>query len=125
MPGHCDRAGSWPPLAGCAATDSLIAALGPGSSIEEAEYAALSNAGVLAIMLTAESPRLVLAAEVADDQVTDHRTDLGEIDVERLRWSQVQSLFADEPEAGDAVSASPAGGGRARPRRDAGDARRR
>ncbi len=35
---------------GCAATDSLIAALGPGSSTEEAEYAALSNAGVLAIM---------------------------------------------------------------------------
>ena len=89
---------------GCAATDSLIAALGPGSSTEEAEYAALNNAGVLAIMRTAESPRLVLAAEVADDQVTDHRTDLGEIDVERLHWSQVRSLFADEPEAGEAVA---------------------
>jgi hypothetical protein len=88
---------------GCAATDSLIAALGPGTTTEEAEYAALSNAGVLAIMITAE-PRLVLAAEVADDQVTDHRTDLGEIDVERLRWSQVRSLFADEPEAGAAVA---------------------
>ena len=32
-------------LLGCAATDSLIAALGPGSSPEEAGYAALSNAG--------------------------------------------------------------------------------
>ena len=83
MPGHCDG----PDLAtapGCAATDSLIAALGPGSSTEEAEFAALSNAGVLALMHTAESPRLVLAAEVADDQVTDHRTDLGEVDVARL-----------------------------------------
>ena len=89
---------------GCAATDSLIAALGSGSSIEEAEFAALSNAGVLAIMHGPGSPRLVLAAEVADDQVTDHRTDLGEIDVERLRWSQVQSLFADEPEAAEAVT---------------------
>ena len=39
-------------------------ALGPGSSIEEAEYAALSNAGVLALMRTPGSPRLVLAAEV-------------------------------------------------------------
>ena len=35
---------------GCAATESLIAALGPGTSAEEAEYAALNNAGVLAIM---------------------------------------------------------------------------
>ena len=88
---------------GCAATDSLIGALGPGTSTEEAEYAALSNAGVLAIMITAGS-RLVLAAEVADDQVTDHRTDLGEVDVERLLWSQVRSLFADEPEAGAALA---------------------
>jgi hypothetical protein len=89
---------------GCAATESLIAALGPGTSAEEAEYAALNNAGVLAIMHTAESPRLVLAAEVADDQVTDRRTELGEIDVGRLSWSQVQSLFTDESAAGEAVN---------------------
>lgn len=89
---------------GCAATDSLIAALGPGISTEEAEFAALSNAGVLAIRHTTESQRLVLAAEVAGDQVTDHRTELGEIGVARLTWSQVRSLFADEPAAGEAVT---------------------
>ena len=51
--------------------------------IEEAEYAALSYAGVLALVLKPGSPRLVVAAEVQPGQVTDLGEPLGEVEVRR------------------------------------------
>ena len=66
--------------------------------IEEVEFAALSNAGVLALVLK-PSPRLVVAAEVREDQVTDLGGPWGEVEVDGLAWAQVRALFADEPAA--------------------------
>jgi hypothetical protein len=83
----------------CAATPSLVASMDADSAIEEVEYAALSNAGVLALALAPNAPRLVLAAEVREEQVEDLRGPHGEIEVRGLAWAQVRALFADEPDA--------------------------
>ena len=91
---------------GCAATRSLLEALGTDTSAEEADFAALSNAGVLAVALDAGPSRLVLAADVSDVQVRDGRTAAGEVEVTGLTWAQVQSLFADEPDAAESVAAA-------------------
>ena len=48
-------------------------ASGPPPSAEEVEFAALSHAGVLALSAGSDPLRLVLAADVADQQVTDQR----------------------------------------------------
>ena len=50
---------------------NLVASLEAGTLLEEAEYAALGYAGVLALVLHPGSPRLVLAAEVQSGQLTD------------------------------------------------------
>ncbi|HEX5906956.1 MAG TPA: hypothetical protein VFY56_08055, partial [Propionibacteriaceae bacterium] len=71
--------------------------------MEEVEYAALSYAGVLALVLKPASPRLVVAAEVQREQLTDLDRSLGEVEVRELAWAQVQALFADEPAAIEAV----------------------
>lgn len=92
--------------AGCAATRSLLAALGADTSDEEADFAALSNAGVLAVVLDTDPHRLVLAADVADAQVRDGQAATGAVEVIGLAWAQVQSLFADEPDAAEAVAAA-------------------
>jgi hypothetical protein len=89
---------------GCAPTAVLAAYLGPDSVAEEVEFAALSHAGVLALVVGSDPLRLVLAADVADGQVSDRGSELGEIAVAALRWSQVQALFADEPPARVAVA---------------------
>ena len=86
---------------GCAATAGLIASL-EADVIEEVEFAALNNAGVLALVLK-PSPRLVVAAEVREDQVTDLGGSWGEVEVDGLAWAQVRALFADEPAAWDAA----------------------
>ncbi len=91
---------------GCAATRSLLEALGTDTSAEEADFAALSNAGVLAVALGVGPSRLVLAADVSDVQVRDGRTAAGEVEVTGLTWAQVQSLFADELDAAKAVAAA-------------------
>jgi Family of unknown function (DUF6912) len=90
----------------CAATGGLIASLETDALVEEAEYAALSNAGVLALVIKPAAPRLVLAAEVQSDQLTDLGGQLGEVEVRGLRWAQVRALFADEPAAREAVRAA-------------------
>ena len=82
----------------------LADSLGPLAVAEEVEFAALSYAGVLALSAGSDRIRLVLAADVADEQVTDHGSELGEVVVTRLRWDQVQALFADELAAGPAVA---------------------
>jgi hypothetical protein len=89
---------------GCAATPSLAASLEAGMVIEEAEYAALSNAGVLALVLKPNEPRLVVAAEVAEQQVRDLGQPQGEVEVDGLAWAQVGAFFSDEPDALQAVT---------------------
>jgi hypothetical protein len=89
---------------GCAATPSLVASMETDTVIEEVEYAALSNAGVLALVLKPRSPRLVVAAEVPEEQITDLRQPHGEIEVHELTWAQVRALFADEPAASEAIA---------------------
>ena len=89
---------------GCAPTAGLAGGLEPTADTEEVEFAALSYAGVLALRAGSDPRRLVLAADVADGQVTDRGSELGEVTVAGLRWTQVQALFADEPAAGRAVA---------------------
>ena len=72
------------PYRGCAATPSLVASLEADTLIEEAEYAALSYAGVLALVLKPGSPRLVVAAEVQPGQLTDFGEALGEVELRRI-----------------------------------------
>lgn len=88
---------------GCAATPSLVAAMEADTLIEQAEYAALSYAGALALALKPTSPRLVAAAEVQADQLSDLGGPLGEVRVRELMWHQVRALFADEPGATEAA----------------------
>ena len=89
--------------AGYAATPSLTRAAGPDAVPEEVEYAALSYAGEAARTLESGRPGLVLAVDVDPAQVSDEQTDRGEVTVADLTWPQVQSLFADEPEAEEDV----------------------
>ncbi len=91
---------------GCAATRKFVAALGAGTDPEEADFAALSTAGVLDLVVNPGPQRLVLAADVDQAQVTDRHTPHGEVEVTALRWRQVQCLFADEPIAAAAVTAA-------------------
>jgi hypothetical protein len=93
---------------GCAATRSLVAALEadetePGSVTEEAEFAALSYAGVLSLFHGSAAIRLVLAADLESAQVIDGSSPYGEVHVRDLRWSQVRALFTDETQAAEAV----------------------
>lgn len=89
-----------------AATPSLRLALALAAEQEEGDFAALSAAGVAALDGLTGNRRLVLAADVGADQVSDAGGDSGEVGVERLSWSQVQALFADEEAAGPAVTAA-------------------
>ena len=87
----------------CAATPSLVASMEADTVIEEAEYAALSNAGMLSLVLKPGSPRLVVAAEVQSKQLTDLGGPLGEVEIRGLTWDQVQALFGDESAAAEAT----------------------
>ena len=88
---------------GCAATPTLVGSMEAGTLMEEAEYAALSYAGVLALVLDPSSPRLVVAAEVEPGQLSDLCEPLGEVEIRNLAWTQVLALFAEEPAAVDAA----------------------
>ena len=101
------RGGGLAVRTGCAATPSLVAALEadetePGSVTEEAEFAALSYAGVLSLFHGSRPIRLVLAADLESAQVIGS-SPYGELHVRDVRWSQVRALFADEAEAAEAV----------------------
>ena len=89
---------------GCGATPALLAELGGDTSVEEAEFAALSLAGVLALGVGADALRLVLAVDAEPGQVEDQRGSHGEVGVTGVRWSQVQALFSDEPAAAPVVA---------------------
>jgi hypothetical protein len=98
------RSGSDPGLhRGCAVTTALLRALEPRTTTEEAEFAALSNAGVLALLVSLEPRRLVLAAEVEPAQITATGDAAGEVTLSSLAWAQVQALFVAEPEAAEAA----------------------
>ena len=89
---------------GCAPTAGLAGSLGPAAFAEEVEFAALSHAGIVALSAGSDPLRLVLAADVANSQLTDVGSEFGEITVAELRWAQVQALFADERAAGPSVA---------------------
>jgi hypothetical protein len=89
---------------GCAPTAGLAGSLGPAAVAEEVEFAALNHAGVLALSAGSDPLRLILAADVAEGQLTDVGSDLGEVTVAGLRWAQVRALFADEPAARPALA---------------------
>ena len=89
---------------GCAPTPGLAGGLEPSAVAEEVEFAALNHAGVLALSAGSDPLRLILAAGVAEGQLTDVGSDLGEVTVAGLRWAQVRALFADEPAAGPSVA---------------------
>ena len=91
-------------LSGCAPTTRLAGSLEHAAVAEEVEFVALSHAGVLAVSSGSDPLRLVLAADVADGQVTVRGSELGEVMVAGLRWAQVQALFADEPAAESSVA---------------------
>ena len=80
--------------------------------LEEVEYAALSNAGVLALVLKSHVPRLVVAAEVPEEHVRDLSQPHGEVEVSGLVWAQVRALFADEPDCSAGGELGERGGGR-------------
>jgi hypothetical protein len=88
---------------GCAATPGLAATMEGDTVVEELEYAALSNAGVLALALKPHTARLVVAAEVPEEHVSDLNGPHGEVEVSGLTWAQVRALFADDPAALDTV----------------------
>jgi hypothetical protein len=101
------RGGDLAVRTGCAATPSLVTALEaeetePGSVTEEAEFAALSYAGVLSLFYGSGPIRLVLAADLESAQLIGS-SPYGELHVGDLRWSQIRALFADEAEAAEAV----------------------
>jgi hypothetical protein len=89
---------------GCAATPSLAASLEADTVIEEVEYVALNHAGVLALMRKPNGPRLVVAAEVQEEQIKDLGRPDGQVEVRGLAWAQVRALFADEPDALETVA---------------------
>ena len=91
---------------GHAVTRSLRQALELTPDDEEGDYAALSAAGVAALDRLVGSRRLVLAAEVGEDRVTDRDGPSGEVEVAGVTWAQVRSLFADEEVAAPAVRAA-------------------
>ncbi len=90
------RAGDETGAAGVAATAAMTTAHGYGpTETEDAEYAALQYAGVASLLFGPR--RWVAAAEVR--AVTDPGSPYGLVEVETLRWRDVQAFFTDETEA--------------------------
>jgi len=94
-------------LVGVAATPPMMAWHDFGASeLEDAEFAALSYAGVLALRSAADPLRLVLAVEPALGQLSATDDPYGRTAVAALHWADVRALFVDEPAAADAVAAA-------------------
>lgn len=96
--------GSLPEAAGYSAGPALRAWLGDGRlEDEEVDYVALNHAGVAALTLDDSTPtRIVVAVE----QEASGGDALGAVTLDRLAWTDVRSLFADEAGAGSAVLAA-------------------
>ncbi|MFT4166264.1 MAG: hypothetical protein QM650_13575 [Microlunatus sp.] len=92
--------GSATDLIGYADGPALRSWLGdPRLDDEEAHYVALNHAGVAALLLDGDSMRLVLAV---DQEIAGG--ELGAVQLPRVAWSDVRSLFADEAGASAAVA---------------------
>ena len=91
-------------------TEAWLRSLEADTELEEVEYAALSNAGVLALVLTHDVPRLVVAAEVPEDQVRDLSQPHGEVEVERLGLGSGAGAVRRRTGAVQAVSLRERGG---------------
>ena len=100
---------------GCAATPGLAASLEANTVLEEVEYAALSNAGVLALVLKSHVPRLVVAAEVPEEHVRDLSQPNGEVEVSGLVWAQVRALVRGRVRLSAGGELGERGGGRGEP----------
>ncbi len=96
------------PLPAHSATPGLRQAHDLSPDDEAAEYTALAYAGVSALMTPSQGPRLVLAADAAvvvgEDgsdgrESADPSDPFGRVVLAGLTWSQVSSVFADEPES--------------------------
>ena len=88
------------PLAAHCVTPGLLRAHEMTADTEDAEYTALAYAGVTALLAMAGRRRLVVAAEVpAEPPAEDPNDPFGRVSLDRLSFSQVTSLFADEPDS--------------------------
>jgi hypothetical protein len=107
---HLRETGSAPgPWVAHAATPALLQAHGyDESALEDAEFAALSYAGIQSVALRGEEAlRLVVAAELEAGRIEPARDDAyGQVTVSDLRWSDVRALFVDDPAAAPAVAAA-------------------
>lgn len=90
-------------LLGHAATASLLAAAELPAG-EEADFAALSYAGVRALSLQGDALRMVVAVEVEDRRVRDLADAYGSVEVTDVAWSDVLALFTDDPDGADLVA---------------------
>lgn len=95
----------------CAGTLGLASTLEPDAGAEELEFAALNQAGILALRSATDPRRLVVAAEVDAAQLTDSGGSSGEVSVRDLGWAQVRALFVDEPAAEPQVARARAAAG--------------
>ena len=100
-----DRVRSEPlpgPVRGFTVTPTLCATYGLGpSDEEEADRTALLLAGLSALL--EHGRRLALVVEAPSADTGDP---LGEVSLSEVKWRDVSAIFADGPEAEDAVSAA-------------------
>lgn len=93
------------PLPGHAATPALLAAHDLGPDADDADYTALAYAGVSGLLTGKDPLRLVVAAEIDPAPDADHPDDaFGRITIDRLDWSRVSSLFADETASAERIA---------------------
>ncbi len=90
---------------GHAATESLMRSLGyDDTMLEDAEFAALTHAGVRSVIIGHDELRLVVAAEIDRTDLDDTGDAYGTVTVKRLGWADVHALFVDEDAARSRVA---------------------
>jgi len=90
---------------GHAATASLMRSLGyDDTMLEDAEFAALTHAGVRSVIIGHDELRLVVAAEIDRTDLDDTGDAYGTVTVKRLGWADVHALFVDEDAARSRVA---------------------
>jgi len=90
------------PLPAHCVTPGLLRAHDLTADAEDAEYTALAYAGVSALLTMGARRRLVVAAEVSAEPAAGDPSDpFGRVSLDQLAFSQVTSLFADEPDSAE------------------------
>jgi hypothetical protein len=93
------------PLPAHCVTPGLLRAHDLTADTEDAEYTALAYAGVSALLTSADWPRIVVAAEVSGEPTAEDPYDpFGRVSLDRLAFSQITSLFADEPDSAERLA---------------------